>query len=79
MPIKFTLQETMDRHNITQKALCEASGVRMNTILELRKGVAISINFGKLADLIIAINRITGENYGFEAVMEYTSDVEDSE
>lgn len=79
MPIKFTLQETMDRHNITQKALYEASGVRMNTILELRKGVAISINFGKLADLIIAINRITGENYGFEAVMEYTSDVEDSE
>lgn len=76
MPIKFTLQETMDRHGITQKTLSEASGVRMNTIRDLRVGVPKALTVEKLDALIHGINTLTGEHYGFEAVMTY---VEDSE
>ena len=76
MPVKFTLQETMDRHGLTQYALSKASGVRNNTIQGLREGNAKSLTVEKLDALIHGINTLTGEHYGFEAVMTY---VEDSE
>lgn len=79
MPIKFTLQETMNLYDITQKELSEASGVRMNTIKDLREGTPKSLTVEKLDDLITAINKMTNGNYGFEAVMEYVPSVEDSE
>lgn len=71
MPIKFTLAETMKRHGITQKALFEASGVRMNTIKDMRGGVAKALTVEKLDDLIAGINAMTGVKYGLEAVMVY--------
>lgn len=75
MPIKFTLQDTMDRHGITQYALNKASGVRMNTIQDIRKGDVKALTVEKLDDLICSINKMTGGNYGFECVMVF----EDSE
>ena len=76
MSIQFTLQETMDRHGITQYALGKASGVRNNTIQGLREGNAKSLTVEKLNALVAGLNTLTGEKYGLDAVMIY---VEDSE
>lgn len=75
MPIKFTLQQTMDRWDITQKALSEASGVRMNTIKDIRNGEAKALTVTAIDRLTLSINEMTGANYGLDAILIY----EDSE
>lgn len=76
MPIQFTLQETMDRHGITQYSLAQASGVRNNTIQDIRTGIAKSLTVEKLGALVAGLNALTGEKYGLDAVMIYTEDSE---
>ena len=77
MPLKFTLKETMKKHRITQKELSAASGVRPNTIADLRSGDAKKSTVEKLTALMDALSRMTGETCGLDAIMIYVE--EDSE
>lgn len=76
MSIKFVLNRTMLDHDISQRALSKESGVRMNTIKDIREGEAKSLTVDKLEALVRGLNALTGEKYGLDAVMIY---VEDSE
>lgn len=76
MPLKFVLNDTMLRHNITQKELAEFTGVRPNTIQDIREGAPKALTVEKLNALIAGISKMSGQTYGIEAVMVY---VEDSE
>lgn len=76
MTIKYTLQETLDRHGITQYALNKATGVRMNTIQAIREGEVKALTVDKLDAIITGINALSGQNYGLDAVMRYEADPE---
>ena len=75
MPIKFTLQDTMNRYNITQKQLFEVSDVRMNTIRDIREGNAKALTVEKLDALIAALNEITGDKHDISSVLVYVEAV----
>lgn len=76
MPIKFTLQDTMDRHGITQYALHKTTGVRMNTIQDIREGNVKALTVDKLDAIVAGLSHLSGQTYGFEAVMTYSDDPE---
>ena len=71
MPIKFTLQETLDREGITKYALAKKSGVRPNTMTDLCNGDARSLRVETMDAVIDAINELAGTNYGLDAIMIY--------
>ena len=79
MPIKFTLADIMRRYDITQKELSEVSGVRMNTIKDIRNGEAKALTVDKLDALITGINVLTNGDYGLDAVLIYEPTTEDCE
>lgn len=71
MPLKFTLQQTMDQWNITQTDLHRASGIRMNTIKDIREGKPKALTVNAIDRILYAINEMTGVKYGLEAIMIY--------
>ena len=71
MPIKFTLQDTMKRYKITQKALSEVSGVRMNTIKDMRENAVKSLTITHVDAILNGIYEITGERQGLDALFIY--------
>ena len=71
MPLKFTLQNTMNRYKISQKALSEASGVRMNTIKAMRENDVKSLTVTNIDAILNGIYKITGERQGLEALFIY--------
>lgn len=74
MPLKFVLQDTMERHGITQYALSKATGVRPNTIQDIREGEPRALTVDKLNSIIAGVSALSGQNYGIEAVMIYEDD-----
>lgn len=78
MPIKFTLQDTMNRYDVTQKQLFDVSTVRMNTIRDIREGNARALTVEKLDALIAGLSELTGEKHDISSVMIYV-EPEDSE
>lgn len=78
MPIKFTLQDTMNRYGITQKQLFDVTAVRMNTIRDIREGNAKALTVEKLDALIAGLSELTGEKHDLSSVMIYV-EPEDSE
>lgn len=71
MPLKFTLQQTMDQWDITQTDLHRASGIRMNTIKDIREGKPKALTVNAIDRILYAINEMTGVKYGLEAIMIY--------
>jgi len=71
MPIKFTLKETIEREGITKNKLSVASGVRNNTIADICKGDAASLNVNTLDALMRGLNELTGKDYGLDAIVVY--------
>jgi len=74
MPIVFTLNETMKELGINQKELSEISGVRPNTISEIRKGNANALRVETMDALLDAINRLAADQnktYGLDAIVAY--------
>ena len=71
MPLKFTLQDTMNRYGITQKALSEASGVRMNTIKDMRENNVKSLPVTNIDAILNGLYALTGERHGLEALFIY--------
>lgn len=71
MPIIFTLDKTMKGLAITQKELAELSGVRPNTISEIRKGKSNALRVETLDALLDAINHLSDGFYGLDAIIEY--------
>lgn len=71
MPLKFTLQQTMDQWDITQTDLHRASGIRMNTIKDIREGKPKALTVNAIDRILHAINEMTGVKYGLEAIMIY--------
>ena len=71
MPLKFTLQQTMDQWDITQTDLHRASGIRMNTIKDIREGKPKALTVNAIDRIVNAINELTGVKYGLDAIMIY--------
>lgn len=71
MPLIYTLENTMKELDINQKTLAEISGVRPNTISELRKGDVGAIRVETLESLLDAINRLSDKSYGLDAIIKY--------
>lgn len=78
MAIKFTLDDTLKQYGFSQRTLTAVSGVRGNTIKDLREGSAKSLTVEKLDALIAALNEITGDKHDISSVMIYV-DSEDGE
>ena len=71
MPLKFTLQDTMNRYKISQKALSEASGVRMNTIKDMRENNVKSLTVANIDAILNGLFTLTGERQGLGALFIY--------
>lgn len=72
MPLIFTLDETMKKLGVNQKELAELSGVRPNTISEIRKGDASALRVETLDALIDAVNGLSADKtYGLDAILTY--------
>ena len=71
MPLKFTLQDTMKRYGITQKALWEASGVRMNTIKDMRENSVKSLTVTNIDAILNGLYELTGDRQGLDALFIY--------
>lgn len=71
MPLKFTLDKTIERENITKYRLSKESGVRANTIASLCNGDARSLSVETLDAIIDALNRLSESTHGLDSVVEY--------
>ncbi len=71
MPLKFTLQDTMNRYGISQKALSEASGVRMNTIKDMRENNVKSLTVTNIDAILNGLHILTGERHGLGSLFIY--------
>ena len=71
MPIKFTLNETIENEGITKYALSKASGVRPNTLTDICAGDANGLTVVTMDKLLRGLTAITGKQYGLEALMIY--------
>ena len=71
MTLVFTLKETIEREGITKNRLSVASGVRNNTIADICKGDAVSLNVNTLDALMRGLNELTGKQYGLDAIVVY--------
>ena len=71
MPLKFTLKETLEREGLTKYAVSKEANVRPNTLTDLYNGDTRSLRVDTIDSVINAINRLTGQRYGLEAIMIY--------
>lgn len=72
MPIVFTLQQTLKKHDITQRQLAELSDIRPNTISQLYNGSTKRVNIDMLERIIPALSELTGEEIDLSDIFTYT-------
>lgn len=71
MPLKFVLQETLDREGITKYQVHKHAGLRPNTLTEICAGKVSRLSVTTLDAIINALNHLTGKTHGIESVMIY--------
>lgn len=76
MPIRFTLAEILNKHDIQQIQLAEESDTRAATIHQLCHGTVKRVNVEMLDRIIPALERLTGAKHSLEDVMIYERDDE---
>ena len=72
MPLKFTLQQTLDSEKITKYQLAKESGIRPNTISEICAGQSARLSVQTLDEILLTLNRLTGKQYGLDAIIVYS-------
>lgn len=78
MGIKYTLAETLAKHNLQQKELARESKTHKNIISQLCRNEVIRVNLDMLNRIIQALTRLTGKNHTLKDVMIYVRDRENN-
>ncbi len=71
MQIEFTLDATLKELNLTAMKFSELSGVRKNTILDMRNGKTSRIHVDALEKILNALNEYGGGGYDVHHVFVY--------
>lgn len=74
MGIKYTLADTLAKHNLQQKVLAKESNTHKNIISQLCRNEVIRVNIDMLNRIIQALERLSGEKHSLKDVMIYVSD-----
>lgn len=74
MAVKFTLADTLEKHNITRRQFSRITGIRSNTIIDLCAGTTQRISVEVIEAILKALKDETGVEYDLSAIMVYLAD-----
>lgn len=74
MGIKYTLADTLAKHNLHQKDLARESKTHKNTISNLCRNQVIRVNLDMLDRIIVSLEKLTGKKHTLKDVMIYIKD-----